>query len=143
VPDWSEYKGGEILIKTYLGDYHRSFEAGRNSTIPKFFAIHDRILELCGFIFDEISAVGETMPVLDGKEKFDLPENQILRSFWLTGNAAGILSECERISQGEAGKKYPTGEDSYEAYLKTLYLCDIPEEYDVSSVEIYTRLMLL
>jgi hypothetical protein len=81
VPDWSEYKGGEILIKTYLGDYHRSFEAGRNSTIPKFFAIHDRILELCGFIFDEISAVGETMPVLDGKEKFDLPENQILRSF--------------------------------------------------------------
>lgn len=44
VPDWSEYKGGEILIKVYLGDCHRSFEAARNSTILKFFAIHDRIL---------------------------------------------------------------------------------------------------
>jgi hypothetical protein len=136
VPDWSEYKGGNILIRTHLGEYHRFFEAARNSTIPKFFAVHDRILKLRGFIFDQISAVGETMPALDGKEKVDLYENDILRTLWLAGNTLGIFSQWERISQCKAGKKYPTGEDSYEAYLKTLFMGDIPEGYHTSSVGI-------
>jgi hypothetical protein len=33
VPDWSEYKGGPILVNNCLGDYVYPFEATRNSTI--------------------------------------------------------------------------------------------------------------
>jgi len=146
VPDWSvPATGGEICFKGHGGSYFWVFNAARNQKTPKVVGFNGIILELSGFAFDRISEVGEVMQSDSIAPSADMsPEEQVMADLHAK---LAIYDGWRRIAQCDSALPYPTGEDRYDAYVKTLFLDKLPpgeslenaKEFEMDGHRFYQR----
>ena len=127
VPDWSTHGLTSALsYKTIDGAYRYDFKAAGNSSAassscPAIFG-GDQV-QLNGFCFDEVVKVGDLADAPFRKESTAISVAALIPQ-----TAALLVSWIRQSGSLEPGRKYPDGQGMFEAFIKTIYLDDIPDD---------------
>jgi len=123
VPDWSAPALGTLVVQNLAerdgpGTAAQRFDAALTSRFPKSFNVRDNILELSGFIVDEIVSISDCYSTPDYITSSLAGATPMTAIPLVT--AADIYSRCKVAKSGHRNSSYPTGEDSFSAMIKTL-----------------------
>jgi len=125
VPDWSTSDLTSALsYKTIDGAYLYNFNAAGNTPAISCPAIFQGdLIQLNGFCFDQAVTVGDVAELLLRKESTAVSIAAVIPQ-----TAALLLSWLRQSGSLEHGRKYPDGQDMLEAFIKTIFLDDIPDD---------------
>jgi hypothetical protein len=130
-PDWSVWDfASSLCFRNVQGKYVFDFDATTTSSIPKHLVIKEHTLELSGHTFDRICKVGRPLDPFPEPEDFDQFR---IRIFPLVTLSIAMLNDWSFVARSLSGRKYPTGERIMDAFIKTLFLGDVPGFYPMES----------
>ncbi|KAI8635512.1 heterokaryon incompatibility protein-domain-containing protein [Xylariaceae sp. FL1651] len=138
VPDWSSDDFATSLTSRAIdGSYFFTFDAAKTPEAPAQAKPQDWNLQLRGFCFDEITKVGyladpHFKQENDTNHARILPVRSVIDSIavhrnWLT------------ISRGLSKRKYPNGQNAFEAFVRTIYLDHFSSYYSAEEAADYYR----
>ncbi|KAF2964103.1 hypothetical protein GQX73_g9476 [Xylaria multiplex] len=130
VPDWSSDNfATPLTCKTIDGSYLFTFDAAKTTEVPAQARIQDWTLQLCGFCFDEVVNIGD-LADLHFKQEKDASHDRISPARMLMDSIA-LHRNWVTVSKGLSKRKYPNGQNAFEAFVRTIYLDHFPPSYSV------------
>jgi hypothetical protein len=131
VPDWGVWDfANSLCFRNVQGQYVFAFDAATTSSIPKHLVVKEHTLELSGHTFDRICKVGrpvDPFPETEDFDQFRIRLSPLVRFLIL------ILNDWSLVARNLSGRKYPTGERITDAFVKTIFLGDVPDLYPMDS----------
>ncbi|KAI3323029.1 heterokaryon incompatibility protein-domain-containing protein [Xylariaceae sp. AK1471] len=138
VPDWSSNNfATSLTCRTIDGSYLFTFDAAKTPEVPAQAKTQDWTLQLCGFCFGEVTEVGY-LADLHFKQEDDTSHAR-LSPVSSTINSIALLRNWLTVSRGLSKRKYPNGQNAFEAFVRTIYLDHFSSSYSVDEAVNYYR----
>jgi len=125
-----------------------AFDAADTRSVPKHCIVDGPTLELSGVILDEVSEVGE---LLESMLVLDRPRPELVsdaKSIYesqmeFVKSMCSVQCSWQVVSHCRVGKEYVNGEDSYDAFLRTILLDRLPLRTSIRTIRSFGHLMNL
>ncbi|KAK1752747.1 heterokaryon incompatibility protein-domain-containing protein [Echria macrotheca] len=143
VPDWSAYDlASSLSYRTIDSVYLFHFDAASVSTTSAHAVFKGNTLELSGFCFDEVTKVGDLADIFlkEGCE----PDSPKVSTPASAVQTASLFMNWLSISDSlVSGRKYPNGEDVFDAFIRTIFLDHFHGDYTMQqAAETYRRVYI-
>jgi hypothetical protein len=139
-PDWSRVDvATSLCFKSISGSYVFNFDAANTSNTQKHTIFKGKTLELSGHEFDKVSKIGRYSDLLTGLDgSYDTRARALsTRIKW-----TDLHWNWEVISGCLSKRKYPTGENILDAFLRTIFLDKFSNGYTIDDAKRHRDLRL-